>query len=213
MLPSNTGMQRTALCARKIAAFLTVRTSLIPVPIYCCAAADAQPFGGASLPVSCYNADVILLLSHDQVLTAMSNDVPWFERIRKRPGMYVGPTNQFAVCRLIWDATDEAVDTAINGSCRRISVTIHPDCSLTIAYDGIYPETLAPDPRTALTDMATQYGWQPHWRLAPIPVINALAEHLTLDVFTGTHHLHQRFRGGQPISRVRSEEHTSELQS
>src|SRR6266511_223864 len=60
----------------------------------------------------------------------MSNDVPWFERIRKRPGMYVGPTNQFAVCRLIWDAIDEAVDTAITGSCRRISVTIHPDCSL-----------------------------------------------------------------------------------
>ncbi len=89
-----------------------------------------RPFGGASLPVSCYNADVILLLSHDQVLTAMSNDVPWFERIRKRPGMYVGPTNQFAVCRLIWDAIDEAVDTAITGSCRRISVTIHPDCSL-----------------------------------------------------------------------------------
>jgi len=133
----------------------------------------------------------------------MSNDVPWFERIRKRPGMYVGPTDQSAVCRLIWDAIDEAVDTAINGSCRRISISIHPDCSLTIAYDGIYPETLAPDPRTALTDMATQYGWQPHWRLAPIPVINALAEHLTLDVFTGTHHFHQRFRGGQPISSVK----------
>jgi len=29
---------------------------------------NAKTFGGASLPVSCYNADVILLLSHDQVL-------------------------------------------------------------------------------------------------------------------------------------------------
>ncbi len=71
-----------------------------------------------------------------------------------------------------------------------------------IAYDGIYPEALAPDPRTALTDIATQYGWQPRWRVAPIPLINALAKHLTLDVFTGTHHLHQRFRGGQPISSI-----------
>jgi DNA gyrase subunit B len=133
----------------------------------------------------------------------MTNDIPWFERIRKRPGMYVGPTDQSAMCRLIWDAIDEAVDTAINSSCRRISITIHPDCSLTIVYDGIYPETLAPDPRTALTDMATQYGWQPYWRLTPIPVINALAEHLTLDIFTGTHHFQQRFRGGQPISSVK----------
>jgi hypothetical protein len=30
MLPSNTGMQRTALGTRKIAAFLKVRTSWIP---------------------------------------------------------------------------------------------------------------------------------------------------------------------------------------
>ena len=39
--------------------------------------------------------------------------------------------------------------------------------------------------------------------MAPIPLINALAKHLTLDVFTGTHHFHQRFRGGQPISSVK----------
>ena len=79
----------------------------------------------------------------------MSNDIPWFERIRKRPGMYVGPTNQSAVHRIIRDVFDEAVDTAVNDSCRRISVTIHADHSLTIAYDGIYPETLVPDPRPA----------------------------------------------------------------
>ncbi len=40
--PPNTGMQRTALCARKIGAFLKVGISWTPVPIYGCAAADAQ---------------------------------------------------------------------------------------------------------------------------------------------------------------------------
>ncbi len=44
---SNTGMQRTALCARKIGAFLEVRIGSTPVPIYRCAAADAQTVGRA----------------------------------------------------------------------------------------------------------------------------------------------------------------------
>ena len=44
-VPSNTGMQRTALRAREIAAFLKVRIGSPPVPIYRCAAADAQPVG------------------------------------------------------------------------------------------------------------------------------------------------------------------------
>jgi len=35
-------MQRTALCARKIVAFLKVRIGSTLVPIYRCAAADAQ---------------------------------------------------------------------------------------------------------------------------------------------------------------------------
>ncbi len=43
--PPNTGMQRTALCARKIGAFLKVGISWTPVPIYGCAAADAQTVG------------------------------------------------------------------------------------------------------------------------------------------------------------------------
>jgi hypothetical protein len=48
-LPSNTGMQRTALGARKIVAFLKVRISPTVFPIYWCAAADAQAVGPALL--------------------------------------------------------------------------------------------------------------------------------------------------------------------
>jgi hypothetical protein len=39
------GMQRTALCARKIMAFLKLRIGSKVSPIYRCAAADAQPVG------------------------------------------------------------------------------------------------------------------------------------------------------------------------
>jgi len=40
-------MQRTALCARKIVAFLKVGIGPTVFPIYWCAAADAQPVGRA----------------------------------------------------------------------------------------------------------------------------------------------------------------------
>lgn len=70
--------------------------------------------------------------------------------------MYVGPPDHTAVCRLSWEAIDEAVDTAIDGSCSRISITIHTDCSVAIAYDGTYPETLVPDIQTAMSNVVTQ---------------------------------------------------------
>ena len=129
----------------------------------------------------------------------MSNDLPWFERIRKRVGMYVGPPDHTAVCRLIWETIDEAIDTDVNGTCSRISITIHTDCSVTIAYDGTYLETLAPNIQTAVNNIATQLDH----RLGPIPIMNALSEHITLDIFTGTHHFQQHFRGGQSISPVK----------
>jgi hypothetical protein len=42
-------MQRTALCARKIVAFLNAGISPTVIPIYRCAAADAQPVGPQSI--------------------------------------------------------------------------------------------------------------------------------------------------------------------
>jgi hypothetical protein len=43
--PANKGLQRTALCARKIVAFLKPGFSPTAFPIYCSAAAEAQTVG------------------------------------------------------------------------------------------------------------------------------------------------------------------------
>jgi hypothetical protein len=59
--PSNTGMQRTALCARKIVAFLKLGFGSTPVPIYRCAAADAQPVGPR--PISAYATSKLALVA------------------------------------------------------------------------------------------------------------------------------------------------------
>jgi len=47
--PANTGMQRTALCAHKIGPILKPSFVSTLVPIYHCAAADAQTVGPQSI--------------------------------------------------------------------------------------------------------------------------------------------------------------------
>ncbi|KPV52750.1 hypothetical protein SE17_13630 [Kouleothrix aurantiaca] len=51
-LPPNKGFQLTALCARKIGAFLKSEIGTIAFPIYECAAAEAQAVGQAHIILS-----------------------------------------------------------------------------------------------------------------------------------------------------------------
>ncbi|HEV2908585.1 MAG TPA: DNA topoisomerase (ATP-hydrolyzing) subunit B [Candidatus Eremiobacteraceae bacterium] len=138
------------------------------------------------------------------------------EGVRRRPGMYVGDTSTRGLHQIAFEAVDNAVDEALAGYCRNITVTIHKDGSLSVEDDGrgipvdVIPSEKKPAIEVVMTVLHAggkfdQLGYKVSGGLhgVGISVTNALSEWMSTRVKRDGKLYEQKFSRGIATSKLK----------
>ena len=131
------------------------------------------------------------------------------EGVRKRPAMYIGSSNSMGLHHLVWEVVDNAVDEALSGYGKNITVTLHKDGSCSVLDEGrgipvdINKETGRPGVEIVFTELhaggkfnSAVYKSAGGLHGVGASVTNALSEWCDVTVYQNGGIYHLRFETG-----------------
>ena len=135
------------------------------------------------------------------------------EPVRRRPGMYIGGTDERALHHLVAEVIDNSMDEAVAGHANRIEMELHTDGSVTIQDNGrgipVDPHPKFPD-KSALEVILTTlhsggkfsdkvYATSGGLHGVGLSVVNALCDRLTVEVARDKKLWRQEYSRGAPL--------------